>query len=138
MFKTVTQAKASAAPLAIDMAPLIDIVFILLIFFLVTTTFAPSEAVDVTRPEAATGAVQPLDTLRVTYAPGGQIFIDGASIERVTLTDAARAFQRRMPDGGAVLIADEQTALAELTPIMDDLRAGGVTTIALATREAAP
>jgi len=120
------------------MAPLIDMVFILLIFFLVTTTFVAETGLTVNRPEARTSENLDQDALMIGIGPAGEIYVQGQRISMISL----RAFVERKlgikPDVSAVIIADKATPADYIVRVMDELRSAGAERIALATRRENP
>ncbi len=136
MFTSVRrQRQASRTMPAINIAPLIDVVFILLIFFLVTSTFVRDRGVEVTRPQAAAAqTLEPL-SLRVSITAAGTIYVDGQPIEVAQLRDRAAGYARTADRPSAVLIPDEQTSSGRLIEVLDAVKTAGVQDIAVATRE---
>ncbi len=135
MFQSVQQQRANGdATAAVDIAPLIDIVFILLIFFLVTTTFVGERGIEVTRPAAAHArALQP-EALRVHITAAGRVFVDGAPIEAGGIAGRIGALLARQPGAAVIIVPDEQVSSKRLVEVVDAAKAGGATDIGLATR----
>lgn len=69
-----------AAEAAIDMTPMIDMVFILLIFFMVSTTFVKDMQIDIERPGAATQTVSSTKAVRLYIDKAGEVYMDGAPV----------------------------------------------------------
>ena len=65
----------------INLTPMLDVVFIMLIFFIVTATFIKQAGIDVLRPEALTGEQKPTVALLVAISPGGDIWIDKKRVD---------------------------------------------------------
>ena len=74
----------------IDLTPMLDVVFIMLIFFIVTSTFVKESGVDVTRPEAETAVVTESNSIQIGISAANQIFMDKRQIDK----RAIRAMQR--------------------------------------------
>jgi len=119
---------------AVDIAPLIDIVFILLIFFLVTTTFVRDRGIAVTRPAATHAQALPPEALRVHLTAAGRIFVDGTATDEAQVAARVRTFLNRHPDAAVTIVPDEQATSKQLVDLMDEVKAGGATDIAVATR----
>lgn len=134
MFQSVQQRRKTETAIAVDIAPLIDIVFILLIFFLLTTTFVQDQGVAVTKPQAS--QTQPLDpqSLRVSITASGSLFTGGRQVEMSELRQEMQAFVRRQPDGAVVVVPDEAVPAGRLVEVMDQARLAGARDVALATR----
>ena len=92
----------------LNMAPLIDMVFILLIFFLVNTSFVKETGIDVSRPTAATAAVKPNATILIAVDQANRIFMDHREIDlRAVRANVERALAEN-PEGAVVVVADKQ------------------------------
>lgn len=117
---------------AINLTPLIDMVFILLIFFLVTTSFIRESSVDVRRPHAATAIPQHSAELVVTIAADEQIWLNNAAIDirllRARLEEQSLASSKR----SAIILADQQTRTGLLVKVMDQFRLAGFGNISVA------
>jgi biopolymer transport protein ExbD len=138
MFQSVQQQRTTNdATAAVDIAPLIDIVFILLIFFLVTTTFVGERGIEVTRPAAAHAGVLHPEALRVHITAADRVFVNGAPAEADEIAAQVRAFLARQPGGSVIVVPDERVSSKRLVDIVDAAKAGGATDIGLATRRKA-
>lgn len=126
--------KRSAA--VVDIAPLIDIVFILLIFFLVTTTFVRDTGVDVTRPEAASGMPVDAGSMRISIARSGSVYTGGREVSLSELTDDVRQFVAREHLQAVLIIPDQEVPAGRLVEVMDAARLGGAKDVSVATRRA--
>ena len=119
----------------IDMTPMLDIVFIMLIFFIVTTSFVKESGITVSRPSAATATQQKNAGIYVAIRPNGEIWID----KRVVDVRAVRANIERLrlenPEGGVVIQADKGAQAGILVKVMDQVRLAGVTNISIAAKE---
>jgi biopolymer transport protein ExbD len=134
VFPSLQNGKGSRSHVAVDMAPMIDMVFILLIFFLVTTSFERTTGIEIETPAAATGV--PLDqaSLRVAIAPSGALYVEGEPLAEGELEALLEEIGRAR--GGSVLvIPDVDVRAGRLVEVMDLVRAKGVTDVAVATRK---
>ena len=118
---------------AIDITPMLDIVFIMLIFFIVTATFVKESGIDVNRPDANTATQQDRANILIAIDDTGAIFIDRRRVE----IDAVRANIERLhaenPQGTVVIQADENASTNQLVAVMDASREAGVYDVAIAT-----
>jgi biopolymer transport protein ExbD len=121
---------------AINLTPLIDMVFILLIFFLVTTSFIHESTVAVRRPKAATATPAQNAEVVVTIAADEQIWLNNAAVDIRLLR--ARIEQRGLagPTRSAIILADTQASTGLLVKVMDQLRLAGFTNISVAASTA--
>jgi biopolymer transport protein ExbD len=119
----------------IQIAPLIDMMFILLIFLLVTTTFVRETGIDVQRPQAATAAELDRSAIMIGIGPGGEVHFEGRRIDLISLRTLIEQQLTRSPESGVVLIADKQTPTEALVRVMDEAQMGGAKRIAIASRK---
>jgi len=138
MFESVQQREnGSGSAAAVDIAPLIDMVFILLIFFLVTTTFVRETGIVVRRPEALkTQTLRPL-SLRISIAASGAIYTQGHQVDLSRCREVVLRFMSQEKDGTVIIVPDEDVSARRLVSVMDAAKQGGAKEIAVATRQKA-
>jgi biopolymer transport protein ExbD len=118
----------------VNMAPLIDMVFILLIFFLVTTSFVKETGIDVSRPTAATALSQSKATLLVGIDAANRIYIDRREVDvRAVRANVERALAEN-PEGAVVVVADKASSTGTAIQVMDGCRLAGAHNVSLAAR----
>jgi len=117
----------------IDMTPMLDIVFIMLIFFIVTTSFVKESGIDVNRPSAETATRKENANIIVGIKANGNIWID----KRLTDIRAVRANIARLhaenPLGAVIIAADKESKTKVLIQVMDQVRLAGVMNASIAT-----
>ena len=117
----------------IDMTPMLDIVFIMLIFFIVTTSFVKESGIDVNRPTAETANRKVNANIIVGIKANGNIWID----KRLTDIRAVRANIARLhaenPLGAVIIAADKESKTKVLIKVMDQIRLAGVMNASIAT-----
>lgn len=118
----------------IDMAPLIDMVFILLIFFLVTTTFVRESGVEVQRPRAATAAAKRQGALMVAVDQKGRIFIDRRRVDLRSVRGLVERFLAEDPKGAVMIAADKRSHTGRMIQVLDQCRLAGARDVAVAAR----
>ena len=124
--------KHKKGTLELDIAPLIDMVFILLIFFLVTTSFVKETGIEVTRPLASTATVNPKTTILIAVNNQNQIFMDHRQIDiRAVRANTERALAEN-PEGAVVVVADTASSTGTAIQVMDGCRMAGATNVSLA------
>lgn len=133
MFNSVQQRSTGSDAAAVDIAPLIDVVFILLLFFLVTATLVQDAGVPVERPSASTSRALRAEAMRVTLAPSGAAYVDGMMVDDGVLRERLAAYVRQNPDASVVIIPDRTVPSGRLVEVMDQARAAGAEDVALAT-----
>ena len=122
----------------IDISPLIDMVFILLIFFMVTTTFVKDFQVELERPSAASATKASTKSIRVTIDRTGGVFVDGEPVRPWMLQSRIRQLLAYNPEGQILVIADRQLRSEQLIEVVDQVRLAGAQEVGVATdREAA-
>lgn len=125
--------KQSEDSAEINLTPMLDIVFIMLIFFIVTTSFVKESGVDVNRPTAQTSERKERGNIIVAIKPNGEIWID----KRVVDIRAVRANVARLhaenPQGSVVIAADRETKTYRLVEVMDQIRLAGIYNASIAT-----
>ncbi len=118
----------------LNIAPLIDMVFILLIFFLVTTSFVKETGVEVNRPTAATAVSQSKATILIGIDATDRIFFDHREVDvRAVRANVERALAEN-PDGVVVVVADRASTTGTAIRVMDGCRLAGAANVSLAAR----
>jgi biopolymer transport protein ExbD len=122
----------------VNLTPLLDIVFIMLIFFIVTASFTPDAGVDVERPTARSAEPQPGHTLVVAVSADGALRVDGRPVDRRGLRARVAELRAERPNAGVLITADRDVPTGRLVAVMDQVRLAGVEAVAIATRDALP
>ncbi|QKT04080.1 biopolymer transporter ExbD [Ectothiorhodospiraceae bacterium 2226] len=117
----------------LDMAPLIDVVFLLLVFFLLTSTFMVQEAVELRLPSATTAAPVERQPLHVAVTEAGEPHVDGEVLSLQALEALVRARVAEDPELAVMLQADARLSVQGIMDVMDRLRAGGARRLGVAT-----
>ena len=125
--------RASRRRTADSVTPLINVVFLLLIFFMLTGTISRPDLLDVRPPAAAAGSDEAADGLRIQLDANGQLAIDRRrlTIRQVTAEVARR--QKADPGSRVVIAADGQTEAGKVLNLLDALRDAGVARVSIAT-----
>lgn len=119
----------------INMAPLIDMVFILLIFFLVTTTFVKESGVEIQRPTARTGTPKEKVHLIAEITRDGIIYIKGKPIDIRSIRSRMKRFLVETPGGSVLIVADKLSNTGTVIRVLDESRLAGVQNISVAARK---
>ena len=117
----------------VDISPLIDVVFILLIFFMVTTTFVKDSAVDLERPSASSGQTASTKALRVVLDQAGSIFVSDTPIKPWMVQSRVRDFLRDSGEGAVLVVADRRASVDKLIEVVDQCRLAGATDVGVIT-----
>lgn len=120
---------------SIDMTPMLDIVFIMLIFFLVTTSFVKESGILVNPPGAHTATKQERGNLLVAINENGSIWIDKRNVDLGAVRANIERLRAEYPEGTVVIQADENASTGMFVKVMDQIRLAGVENIAIAASE---
>lgn len=117
----------------IDMTPMLDIVFIMLIFFIVTTSFVKESGIEINRPSAQTGETKEHGNIIISIRANGEVWIDKRAVDiRAVRANVARLHAEN-PLGSVVIAADRETRTHILVSVMDQVRLAGITNASIAT-----
>ena len=120
----------------IDMTPMLDVVFILLIFFIVTASFVKEAGIDVNRPEAATAVKKERANILVAISDKGDIWINKRKVDVRSVQANIERLKAENPQGTVVIQADKKATTDSLIKVMDSARAAGVYDVSIAAQEA--
>jgi biopolymer transport protein ExbD len=121
----------------IDIAPLIDMVFILLIFFMVSTTFVKDMQLDIERPGAASAQRSSTKAIRVHIERAGGIYLDGQPVKPWMLQSRVRELIKGGGSGQVLVVTDRLVPAERLVEVVDQCRLGGATDVGVATEKEA-
>ncbi len=119
----------------INLTPMLDVVFIMLIFFIVTATFIKQPGTDVVRPEAETDQRKPTVSVLVAINAAGEIWIDKKKIDATAAGAYIERLHAENPKGGLVIQADRQAKYAKLKAVLDAARNAGLAEVAISTED---
>jgi biopolymer transport protein ExbD len=125
--------KQDSGDAEINMAPLIDMVFILLIFFLVTATFVKESGVEVQRPEAASAQTEDAAGIFIAVTRDGGIFIDKNRVDLRSVRGIVEQFLLENPSGAVMIEADRHSMTGQMVQVLDQCRMAGAENIAVST-----
>ena len=116
---------------AIDVTPMLDVVFIMLIFFIVTATFVKEAGIDVSRSAAETAVAQNKAHILVAIDSKNSIWVDKREIDLRAVKPNIQRLISLNPQGTVLVQADKASYTDTLISVMDEIRAAGVTNIAI-------
>ena len=116
----------------IDMTPMLDIVFIMLIFFIVTTSFVRESGVTVNTPQARTATQQPNANIFIAITASGEVWIDRRPVDPRSVRAIVARLHADSPEGSVIIQSDGEAATHMLVEVMDQVRLAGVEGIAIA------
>jgi biopolymer transport protein ExbD len=119
----------------IDITPMLDVVFIMLIFFIVTATFIKEAGIEVNRPDAATAVKQEKANILVAIGPNNDIWIDRRQVDVRSVRPNIERLHAENPQGSVVIQADKESKTDTLIQVMDAARSAGVFNVSIAANE---
>ena len=125
----------SSEEAAIDMTPMLDIVFIMLIFFIVTTSFTKETGATIIKPEAEQAVNLVNGTILIGIRPNDDIWMAKRQIELREVRQMVERAKAENPEGSVVIIADKGSRIGTVTQVMDQVRLAGVEGIAISAEK---
>ena len=116
----------------IDLAPMLDFVLNLLIFFIITTSFIKEAGTQVNRAQAETAEYNRNGNILIAIRPNGDIWLDRKQVELRDVRNIVERFHIERPEDTVVIIADKESQTGVLTQVMDQVRAAGIETVSIA------
>ncbi len=116
----------------IDLTPMLDVVFIMLIFFIVTTSFVKESGLDVNRPSASTAKKKERASILVGISQTGDIWIQKRRVDIRSVRANIERLHAESPEGTVVIQADKMSETGILVEVMDQIRLAGVESISVA------
>ena len=116
----------------INVTPMLDVVFIMLIFFIVTASFVKESGIDVNKPQAQTVQSQAQANIVIAIDAAGRIWIDRRQVDPRAVRANIERLHAENPQGTVVIQADAEARTHDLVRVMDAARLAGVYDIAIA------
>ena len=116
-----------------NITPMLDVVFILLIFFIVTANFIKEPGLEINRPDSETSEITENDAILIAIGAAGEIYMDGRRIDvRQVKANVIRLIAEN-PQGSVVIQADVKSTAEKIVAVMDEVREAGVVDISIAS-----
>ncbi|MFP4415682.1 MAG: ExbD/TolR family protein [Fibrobacterota bacterium] len=135
MFEDYALVKKESQPAEINMGPLIDMVFILLIFFIITTNFNRQTGVDVSKPKAKSAISQGQKTILVGVTREGTIHVYGRQVSPERLNMLIQQEVTKNPQTAVVIIADTDASIGKAVEVMDQAGLAGAEKVSIAAEQ---
>ena len=119
----------------INITPMLDVVFIMLIFFIVTASFVKEAGIEVNRPEAATAVKKERANILIAISDKGEIWINKRRIDVRAVQANVERLKAENPQGTVVIQADKKATTDVLIKVMDASREAGVYDVSIAAQE---
>jgi len=116
----------------VNLTPMLDVVFIMLIFFIVTASFVKESGIDVNRPDAATAEKKERGNILVAISQNNQIWVDKRQVDPRALRANIERLHAENPQGAVVIQADKESKNGLLVQVMDAARLAGVYNVSIA------
>ena len=116
----------------IDLAPMLDFVLNLLIFFIITTSFVKEAGITVDRPRAATAEHKDSGNILIAVAANGDIWMDRHQVDLREVRPTIERLHVERPDDTVVVVADKGSRAGLLGQVMDEVQLGGIQEVAIA------
>jgi len=127
---------AESEETGIDLAPMLDFVLNLLIFFIITTSFVKEAGVTVTREQALTAEHKDSGNILIAIRPNGEIWMDKHEVDLRDVRAQIERLHVERPEDTVVIIADKDSQMGVLTQVMDQVKLGGVSDVSIAAAPA--
>ena len=120
----------------IDLAPMLDFVLNLLIFFIITTSFVKEPGVNVNREEAETVRLAEHGNILIAIRDNGEIWMDRRQVDLREVRPLIERMHIERPDDTVIVVADKAAKAGILGKVMDEVKAGGVKEVAMGAAQA--
>jgi biopolymer transport protein ExbD len=115
----------------IDLAPMLDFVLNLLIFFIITTSFVKESGIVVTRPDAETAEHRESGNILISVRENGEVWMDKRQVDLREVRGLVERMHIERPEDSVVVVADKASRAGVVAQVMDEVRLGGIRDIAL-------
>ncbi|MEX1221438.1 MAG: biopolymer transporter ExbD [Idiomarina sp.] len=119
----------------IDMTPMLDIVFIMLIFFIVTTSFVKEAGIDVTKPESDQAQKKPSANIFIAIRANGEVWMDKRMVDVERVAANIERLLAEQPTDLVVIQADKEARHGLVVDVMDQIKEAGIDNISIAAED---
>ena len=116
----------------LNLTPMLDIVFIMLIFFVVTTSFVKESGIEVNRPTAQTAERRDQGNILIAISPNGEIWVDKRAVDIRAVRAVVERLVAENPEGGVIIQGDREAQIGLLVKVMDQVRKAGIVNVSIA------
>ena len=132
MRRSIIQAAGEESKSEINLTPMLDVVFIMLIFFIVTASFVKETGIDVNRPDAQTAEVDEKANILVAISAANEIWINRRRVDPRAVRANIERLHAENPEGAVIIQADKLAYTETLVGVMDSARQAGVFNVSIA------
>ena len=119
----------------IDMTPMLDIVFIMLIFFVVTASFVKETGIEINRPQSSTATPKETANIKIAIDSQDAIWLDKRKVDERSVKAILERMHIENPQGTLIIQADKNSTNDKLVSVMDAARQAGISAISIAAVE---
>ena len=119
----------------IDMTPMLDIVFIMLIFFVVTASFVKETGIEINRPQASTATPKETANIKIAIDASDAIWLDKRKVDERSVKAILERMHIENPQGTLIIQADSKATNERLVKVMDAARQAGISAISIAAED---
>ena len=120
-------------PGEIDLTPMLDVVFILLIFFIVTSVFVTEAGIEISKPQASTADPKSKDLILIAVSPDGDVWMDGEQVDQRFVRSRIELRLAEAPNSSVIIQGDRAATNEHVMAIMRAAREAEVTSISIST-----
>lgn len=124
--------KSETGPTAMNITPLIDMVFILLIFFAVNASFVKEAGVEIERPSARSAVTQEQANIMIAVTDNGEVWVDRQRVDSRSVRGHVERLHAENPEGAVVILADDESQTGLVIEVLDQVRLAGIENVAVA------
>jgi biopolymer transport protein ExbD len=124
--------KSDTGATAMNITPLIDMVFILLIFFAVNASFVKEAGVEIERPSARSAVTQEQANIMIAVTENGEVWVDRQRVDPRSVRGHVERLHAENPEGAVVILADDESQTGLVIEVLDQARLAGVENVAVA------
>jgi biopolymer transport protein ExbD len=125
--------KSDEGPGEIDLTPMLDVVFILLIFFIVTSVFVTEAGIEISKPQASTADPKSKDLILIAVSPDGDVWMDGEQVDQRFVRSRIELRLAEAPNSSVIIQGDRAATNEHVMAIMRAAREAQVTSISIST-----
>lgn len=127
--------KSAGEEAGIDLTPMLDVTFIMLIFFIVTTSFVKESGLEVSRPSAKSAKKKENASIFVAIGSNDEIWVDKRQVDIRSVRANIERLHAESPEGAVIIQADQAAKTGILVKVMDQIKLAGVQDISIAAKE---
>ncbi len=121
----------------IDLAPMLDFMVNLLIFFIITTSFVKEAGVAVLKPQAFTATHRDSGNIMIAVRQNGDVWMDRQQVDFRRVRSTVERLHAERPDDTVVIVADRASKAGIVARVMDEVKSGGIKDVYIAAEDAA-